>query len=402
QAVLEALRPMRPDAQRQVLLVTDGQIGFEQEIVRALLDGLPAGVRLHTVGVGATVNRSLTAAAARAGRGSELIVDLDDDVERMVPRLLARTAAPLVTDITIEGEGLLEVAPRALPDLHGGAPALISLRLRGAGALRIRGRAAAGTFDHALAVPALEPGEGPAGIVALHGRECVEDLELEIAARGFDAVIDEHIETLGLRYAIATRLTSWIAVTRERVVDPDRGSRHERQPQELPYGASVEGLGLRAAMATAEPFSQGLASLDDMDMAAMTSDDGDYGMDRELSEGSAASGLMTRAGTIDPAALAAFQDQLMRKEEHRTQGPGSAGGPRFEGYGSLPPSPLRVSPKAKRRASSPGVLLIGLLILVLLALLAFALARCTAPDQQGSTSPDTVELSTPTEASPSP
>jgi hypothetical protein len=32
-ALVEALRPLREDAQRQVVLVTDGEIGFETEVV---------------------------------------------------------------------------------------------------------------------------------------------------------------------------------------------------------------------------------------------------------------------------------------------------------------------------------------------------------------------------------
>ena len=65
--ILEALRPLGPDSQRQVVLVTDGLIGFETEVVGAIVRGLPASSRVHTVGVGSAVNRSLTAAAARAG-----------------------------------------------------------------------------------------------------------------------------------------------------------------------------------------------------------------------------------------------------------------------------------------------------------------------------------------------
>ena len=48
QGIAEALRPLRPDAQRQVVLVTDGLIGFEGEIVAAVARDLPPGSRLHT------------------------------------------------------------------------------------------------------------------------------------------------------------------------------------------------------------------------------------------------------------------------------------------------------------------------------------------------------------------
>ena len=73
---------MRGDAQRQVVLITDGQIGFESQVVAAICERLPARSRLHTVGVGSAVNRSLTGPAARAGHGVEVIVGLGEDPER--------------------------------------------------------------------------------------------------------------------------------------------------------------------------------------------------------------------------------------------------------------------------------------------------------------------------------
>lgn len=256
-AVLEALQPLRPDAQRQVVLVTDGQIGFEQEIVHALHTRLPPGVRLHAVGVGAPINRSLTAAAARAGRGSELCVDLHEDIEQVVPRLLARTSAPLVTELTIEGECLIDTAPRALPDLYAGAPALIAVRMRGPGRLRVHGRCSVGTFEHTVDVPTLAIGEGPASVIALYGREAVEDLECARVASLWNVAeqFDRNIEALGLAFRIATRLTSWIAVTHTRVVDGDALRRHVEQPHELAHGASAEGLGLRTPMADLTSFT---------------------------------------------------------------------------------------------------------------------------------------------------
>src|SRR5262249_44495085 len=43
----------------------------------------------------------------------------------------------------------------------------------------------------------------------------------------------------------ATRATAWVAVSEERTVDPTSPIRRDRIPQALPYGMSVEALGLR-------------------------------------------------------------------------------------------------------------------------------------------------------------
>ena len=261
-AVLDALRPLRPDSQRQVVLVTDGYIGFEKEIVTALLRELPAGARLHTVGVGSAVNRSLTQAAARAGRGTELIVAPGEDPERLVRRLLARTTAPLVTDLELVGEAVLEVAPRCLPDLYAEAPALIAARLRASGGqVVLRGRTAQGVFERRFGVPALERGQGPLGVAALYARERVEDLETALAAGGNAAELNGAIEATGVEFQISTRLTSWVAVSKAVTVDPQAARRQVEQPHALPQGVTAQGLGLRKSGAQYVSFDDACAEL---------------------------------------------------------------------------------------------------------------------------------------------
>jgi Ca-activated chloride channel family protein len=259
QGIAAALQPLRPDAQRQVVLVTDGLIGFETEIVAAVARDLPPGSRLHAVGVGSAVNRSLTAAAARAGRGAEVVVGLDEDVDAAVGRLIARTRAPLVTDLRLDGPALLAAAPARLPDLLAGGPALIGVMLRPeGGGLRARGRTPGGDWVATLEVPALEAGAGSPAVVALYGREAVEDLECRAAAG--EAGVDAEIERLGLAFQIATRLTSWVAVSEEPAVDPTGPARRVRMPQALPDGLSVEGLGLRASTDAVVAFCRRIPS----------------------------------------------------------------------------------------------------------------------------------------------
>jgi Ca-activated chloride channel family protein len=247
-AVLEALRPLRPRTQRQVVLITDGYIGFEKEIVKTLLNELPAGARLHTVGVGSSVNRSLTEAAARAGRGTELIVGVDEEVERLVGRLLARTTAPLVTDMVIEGAAVIEVAPVQIPDLYAEAPAIIATRVDpDGGEVILRGTTASGHFEQRFTIPKLELGAGPASVAALFGREKVRDLETALTAGGDPAEINASIEATGIEFQISTRLTSWIAVSKQATVEAQARLTVE-QPHELPHGVSATGLGLRTPL----------------------------------------------------------------------------------------------------------------------------------------------------------
>ncbi len=249
--ILEALAPLRKDAQRQVVLITDGLIGFESEVVQAIAHQLPRGSRVHTIGVGSGVNRSLTQPAARAGRGLELILGLGEDVEPTVKRLLARTTAPLVTNLEVTGASLVTQAPARLPDLYAGAPAMLCLEVRGTEPLIVIGETANGPLYETVSLRSVS--QGSPAVATLFARELVEDLELSLASGAQKGEVDRSIEALGLTFQISTRLTSWVAVSAKPTVDPRAPRRSETMPQNLAYGLSAEGVGLRAATGVAAP-----------------------------------------------------------------------------------------------------------------------------------------------------
>lgn len=234
--IIQALAPLRAGAQRQVILMTDGLIDFEADVVREVHARLPAGSRVHTLGIGGAVNRSLTAPVARAGGGVEQIVGLRESAARAAQRLVARTEQPLVVGLRLGGSALLAHAPARPPDLYAGAPSLLSLKLRPEGGeLWVEGDAVEGPWRRSLQVAPLAAGAGDQGLAALYAREAVEDLELAIAAGKPRREYNQKIEDLGLAFQISTRLTSWIAV-REAVSEHPAAPRPVVLPQDLPDG----------------------------------------------------------------------------------------------------------------------------------------------------------------------
>ncbi|MDP1915849.1 MAG: VIT domain-containing protein [Myxococcales bacterium] len=247
--IIEALSPLRQEAQRQVVLITDGLIGSEHEVLTAIAHRLPSGSRVHTVGVGSGVNRSLTQPAARAGRGLELVMGLGEDVEVSIRRLLARTTAPLITDVELSGDALVMQAPQRLPDVYSGSPALLSMKLKASGGrVTVRGRTAQGDFEETVEVPAVDRGYGSRSVATLFARELVEDLETQRVVEPGHSV-DAAVTAIGLDFQISTRLTSWVAISEQMTVDPRLARRNVTQPQELAFGMSAEGVGLRSAAA---------------------------------------------------------------------------------------------------------------------------------------------------------
>ncbi len=239
-AVIEAMDALRVGAQRQVIVVTDGYVGGEQQIIEAMNRRLPKSCRVHVLGVGSAVNRSLASSLARAGRGVEVIIGVDEDAERGAKRLLDRTRMPVLTNVEVSGSALLRHAPALMPDCFEGSPLVAALALRpDGGELVVRGQLGTGTWEQTIRVPALQQGDGNQAIVALYGRERVADVE----ANALFSSVNGEVEELGLTFQISTRMTSWIAVDESRTVTGP--SRDQLVPQELPYGTSAAAFGLR-------------------------------------------------------------------------------------------------------------------------------------------------------------
>jgi Ca-activated chloride channel homolog len=326
--VEHAMRALRPGSQRQIVLITDGLVGFEQQLVTTVLAGLPDTARLHCVGVGSAVNRSLVAPIARAGRGVEAIVGLGEDPERTAQRVIARTAEPRVVDVAIEGSALRRVVPSRLPDVYEGAPlrAAVELHPEG-GTLRIRGRMFGGAFVRELQIAPSTHAREDASIPKLFARELVEDLEMRISSGEERVRLEAEIEQAAKGAQISSRLTSWIAVTERATVDPRDPTRRVVQPHALAHGLSAEGLGLRSA---AEPSFGAPASMSAESVA---------GPMREQAFADAPS--QTMAGTISPK---------QKKEFERSMKRAAMGAPP---PAAPPPAPAR-SAMAPPRSAAPG------------------------------------------------
>ncbi|HEY6866595.1 MAG TPA: hypothetical protein VI792_05015, partial [Candidatus Eisenbacteria bacterium] len=240
---------LRQDAQRQVVLMTDGYIGFEHEIVGRIARSLPAGCRLHAVGIGSAPNRTLVHGAARAGRGGEFIVRDDAGAREAAGRLLAASARPVLTDLVIHGSALEALAPARPGDVFAGRPLVLTVELETkGGVLELEGHLAGSPepWRHRIEVPATREVSSPIPIGALHGREAIADLEQELAAGGDAETLGQQIESRGLRHRVTSSRTSLVAIAEEPSVDPKQPRRRERLAVELPAGVSAEGVGLMA------------------------------------------------------------------------------------------------------------------------------------------------------------
>ena len=284
-ALVEAMKATGEESQHQVVLVTDGQIGFEAEVVGRV--AAQQNVRLHVVGVGSVPNRALTQQAAAAGRGLELLASTHGEANAAARRLVNGTAGPVLTQVTVSGTAIAGAAPVQLRDVFAGQPLLFTLELsREAGTLEIGG-ALAGSghrWVHPISVPAAGASDAlvrtPLPLGALHGREVVMRLEREHASLGYRAhasrhlcdasALDRRIEQAAMRHRVVSRRTSLVAIGDEPAVDPLAPRRRQRLAVEVPSGVSAAGVGLEwvDAVFSAEPRYGNIMSMDSPEVAA--------------------------------------------------------------------------------------------------------------------------------------
>lgn len=206
--------PEDPQRLRIISFMTDGYIGNEDQILAYLRDHL-GSARLHSFGVGSSVNRHLLESMAEFGRGSVEYILLREAVGGAVHRFYDRISRPYLTDITIDWGGLkvADVFPSEIPDLFLGEPIQLSGRYLepGVASVRVRarlgGRPWEGRFD--VQLPERHP-EGDA-VATLWAREHIEDLSKRLVGRSDQALV-EQITTIALAHNLVSAYTSFVAI----------------------------------------------------------------------------------------------------------------------------------------------------------------------------------------------
>ncbi len=230
-----------PDSGRDrvLVLVTDGQIGNEDQILERMGTRL-ARIRVHVVGIDQAVNAGFLSRLAAAGRGRCELVESEDRLDEAAARIHRRIGAPLVTALALAGDGVAivpgTVAPGLLPDVFPGVAVTLTGRWRGqpGGAITVTGTSADGTpFESKVTAVT---GGGPASTAAW-ARAHLRDLEDRYASgAGYGiAELEQQITDISLRYGVLCRFTAFVAVD-SRVVTDGTGPHRVTQPVELPAG----------------------------------------------------------------------------------------------------------------------------------------------------------------------
>jgi Ca-activated chloride channel homolog len=246
---------------RHIILLTDGDLGNEEQIFAALRLHL-GGARLYTVAIGSAPNFFLASKMAQFGRGTFTHIADIAEIREQMGRLLETLESPVLTDVKLSFEGVevAEVYPQRPPDLFLHQPLLLYGRISHGhtGCVHLTARAGDQPYEASFTLDASTASFHP-GITTLWARQRVEDLmdrwrlSDEDSRPGIRSTLIAH----AIRYRLVTRFTSLVAVE-EVVANTSGTSTTVAVPTELPAGMQLDKVFGAPATGTADAFLETL------------------------------------------------------------------------------------------------------------------------------------------------
>jgi Ca-activated chloride channel family protein len=229
---------------RQVIFITDGSVGNEQELF-SLIERELGTTRLFTVGIGSAPNSWFMRKAAEAGRGTFTLISALHEVNEKMDRLFRKLEQPQITDITVQWPAgtRTESYPETIPDLYVGEPivikALLDNELKQGDLLKISGNSALGTWGAELLV---EQSDASPGVAAIWARARIENLMDRKRQGAAHEEIRKAVIDTALSHHLVSKYTSLVAVDKTPVRPAYSKLSKEQVPNLLPYGQSMNAI----------------------------------------------------------------------------------------------------------------------------------------------------------------
>ena len=219
---------------RQVVFITDGSVGNEQELLLQVGEQLHDS-RLFTVSIGSAPNEWFMRKAAEIGRGSHTHIGKLGEVEERMVGLWNRIQMPAVQDLCVDWGMEAEYFPEVIPDLYGGEPLWLYARLPHTP----REVTVCGELDGRYweTVSRGLPGSGGENLATLWAGSKIRALEDSRVFAADPVKIREDILNVALDFGLLTQYTSLVAVDRSPARPQRAGLGHEDIPSLLPSGS---------------------------------------------------------------------------------------------------------------------------------------------------------------------
>lgn len=212
---------LRAQASKVVVFLTDGlpTAGFvDEETIADLVDQTNDRInaRLHVFGVGYDVNTHLLDRLAEDNQGSVTYVQPGVSVEATLVLFYEQIAAPLLTDVVVEFEGLrtTDLHPRQIPDIYQGSSVILTGRFSAAEpdiTIRVRGRSGDQSLEFVYTYDC-EQVRSYDFVPRLWATRQIGYLLDQVRTQGETEELVSEIRALGLAYGLVTPYTTYLIV----------------------------------------------------------------------------------------------------------------------------------------------------------------------------------------------
>jgi Ca-activated chloride channel family protein len=238
-ALAEAFSQRSPDEAarvRQVIFITDGSVGNEDELFHYIHERL-SDRRLFTVGIGSAPNSHFMTRAAQFGRGTFTFIGVAQEVTSKMGDLFRKLESPVLSHLELSFEDdQAEVWPKRIPDLYLGEPLVVAARVTRDGGLDVRGHRGEQPWGVSFQ---LRGGAARNGVSKLWARRKIASLMDSITEGADRDRVRRDVIDVALRHHLVSKFTSLVAVD----VTPSapKGAPTTRPiPTHLPAGWSHE------------------------------------------------------------------------------------------------------------------------------------------------------------------
>ncbi|MDH4192741.1 MAG: marine proteobacterial sortase target protein [Nitrospirota bacterium] len=247
-AVVQALAHQKEQATlRQVIFMTDGLIGNEEELfgtIRRLL----GSTRFFTVGIGSAPNGHFMRKAALHGRGTFTYIGTAREVQDKMHRLFVKLEQPAFLDLALQvpEDVQWDLLPTPLPDVYAGEPLMVTFRTATPPAqFTISGRHGMVPWNTVLPVASGLPRQG----IAVHwARQKISRLMdqhsalLQPGTSNQQTELRQAVIDVALRHHLVSRYTSLVAVETTPARPEQQPLQSHAMKTNLPHGMQYEAI----------------------------------------------------------------------------------------------------------------------------------------------------------------
>lgn len=227
------------DRERTVVLVTDGQVGNEDHILREVASTV-RNIKMFTLGIDQAVNAAFLRRLAGVGGGLCELVESEDRLDAVMAKMHRRIGTPIATELALRATKLEidrgSISPAKLPDVYAGAPVVVFGRYRGAArpgaSIEIEGTSLGDPLR--MTVPVTGAVGASSWLAASWARAQIRELEDRYAAGTHE--LEAQIVRVSKQFSVLSRFTAFLAVDRSQVVNEGGALRQIAQPVERPAG----------------------------------------------------------------------------------------------------------------------------------------------------------------------